>query len=209
MKHKIKLALHELTEPKKIQKGKTILTRMTGNPHFATPPSIFAQLPTLVADAENDLYECRSLLAKLKSAYSRKDTSIAALCRGLTLLGYYVDVTSGGRADIALSAGMQVQNGRAPVKMTQVQKFRVTPSIREGELLARWKRVPGKTMYEVQISRDGTKAPTNWLHKLNTTKTKCALNHDLLSGEKVWVRVRAVGARNEGPWSNPVCKTVP
>jgi hypothetical protein len=182
---------------------------MTGNPNFSEPPPVFSQLPTLVTNAENDVRECRSLLSQLKAAYARKDKSLAELCEGLTQLGNYVDITSGGKPAIALSAGMQVRNGRAPVKMSQVQNLRVTPSVREGELIGRWKRMPVRSMYEVQICKDTTKAPTNWIHKLNTTKTKCALNHDLVSGEKVWVRVRAIGARNEGAWSNAVCKTVP
>ncbi len=42
-----------------------------------------------------------------------------------------------------------------------------------------------------------------------STRTNCALNHDLVSGQKVWVRVCAVGARNKGAWSDVAWKTVP
>jgi hypothetical protein len=64
-------------------------------------------------------------------------------------------------------------------------------------------------MYLVQVCTDATTPPTNWVEKLRTTKSKCTLNHDLVSGSKVWVRVKACGSNNEGPWSDPSIKTVP
>ena len=31
----------------------------------------------------------------------------------------------------------------------------------------------------------------------------------LTSGSRVWVRVRAIGTKGEGPWSDPATKIVP
>ena len=91
--------------------------------------------------------------------------------------------------------------------MTRVENLTVKPGDREGQLLARWKRVRGNAAYYIEVSTEST--PKNWKPYKSSTKAKCILDHSLVSGQKVWVRVRAFGARNDGAWSQPVRVTVP
>jgi hypothetical protein len=125
-----------------------------------------------------------------------------------TLCGQVNDVAKG---DINLihDAGMQGSDEPSPVTMTQVQNLRLAPSDKEGELLAQWDPVKGARFYQVQISLDTAAPPSNWQDKTTSTKSKCRLNDTLMSGQKVWTRVRAVGANDEGAWSDVVWKTVP
>ena len=87
--------------------------------------------------------------------------------------------------------------------------LQVTASDNEGELRAQWDPVDGKLQYQVQIWTDANMPPTNWVDKLRCSSSDCSLNDTLVSGTKVWVRVRAEGANDVGPWSDPAWKRVP
>jgi len=47
-----------------------------------------------------------------------------------------------------------------------------------------------------------------WTRHKDVTKSK-TINLGLVSGSRVWMRVRAVNAAGEGPWSDPATKIVP
>ena len=127
----------------------------------------------------------------------------------INALGLYVENVSGGDLTIIRSVAMGVRATPSPATMTQVRNLRLTASDQNGELLAQWDREDGARVYRVQTCVDATSPPTNWFDKLTSTKTKCRLNDTLVSGQKVWVRVCAVGANDEGAWSDVACKTVP
>ena len=139
---------------------------------------------------------------------SAKNAARVELERSLRLLSSHVDNVADGDTGTIHEAGMIATNGRSPLFMAPVGSLRVTPSENEGELIARWQPVPGVRIYEVQVCFD-VASPTNWQPKLHSTKATCRLNDTLASGQKVWVRVRAVGSNDNGAWSDPVRKTVP
>jgi len=62
-------------------------------------------------------------------------------------------------------------------------------------------------VYEIESSLDpiGVNA---WTYKGTVTKAKAALN-SFISGTRIWLHVRAIGAAGPGPWSDPAVKTVP
>jgi hypothetical protein len=59
-------------------------------------------------------------------------------------------------------------------------------------------------LMEVSILHKGA---TGWALK-GTSKTSTWTVEDLTSGDKVWVRARAVNSADSGPWSSPVCRRV-
>jgi len=138
-----------------------------------------------------------------------KNAARVAVEQLLRILAGQVNEVAQGDINLIHEAGMQASTEPAPVLMPQVVDLQLTPSKHDGELLAKWKPVADVRFYDVQVCLDATTVPTNWQDKLNTTKAKCKLNDTLVSGQKVWARVRAVGARDEGPWSDPAWKTVP
>ncbi len=127
----------------------------------------------------------------------------------LRVLAGQVNEVANGDINVIHDAGMHGSNEASPVNMTQVQNLRLAPSEYEGELLAQWDPVKGARFYQVQVSLDSVTPPTVWQDKTTSTKAKCRLNDTLVSGQKVWTRVRAVGANDEGAWSDVAWKTVP
>ena len=90
---------------------------------------------------------------------------------------------------------------------TQVLNLVLTAGDFDGSLDAAWDPVRGASSYEIYISVDPVSG-TSWTFKQSSPKSSAHIA-GLTSGAKMWVRVRAIGAANEGPWSDPATKTVP
>jgi hypothetical protein len=48
-----------------------------------------------------------------------------------------------------------------------------------------------------------------WTHQDTTTTTRGVEVNSFTSGQRTWIRVRAVGAEGDGPWSDLAVKIVP
>lgn len=161
---------------------------------------------TPFADATQAVAETTARLRALVSAKNAYRKRLEAVYRNLA---NYVDLQAMHNAAAIHAAGLLETNEPRPVHMTPVRGLKVVPSVKEGELLARWKPVRRAVCYEVQVCKDADRAPTTWVNKCIVPRARCRLNHDLLSGSKVWVHVRAVGTRGAGAWSDAIRKTVP
>src|SRR5581483_3838343 len=131
-----------------------------------------------------------------------------ALIATLTQLASYVEAQSGGDPAKIQSAGMDVRAAASPTTIPgQVMNLALTAGDNDGELDAQWDPVAAAKSYEIQSSPDPV-TPTSWAPRFSVTKSKASLN-SFTSGQRVWVRIRAVGSAGAGPWSDPAVKTVP
>lgn len=178
-----------------------------------------ATFPTLSADTTALDTETTALLAAIEAArqgriaqqalLDARDAARGAVEKRLRKIAAVVDDVANGDIEVIHLAGLQASNEPTPTTMTQVLNLQVTAGEQEAELLAQWEPVEGKLMYQVQICTDTTMPPTNWVDKLRCSASSCKLNDTLVPGTKVWVRVRAEGANDIGPWSDPAWKRVP
>jgi hypothetical protein len=193
-----------------VQSGTVILNSMMKNAdRFPDSAEVLAELATVLppyAAATQAVFDAK---AAFQALVASKNANRKAVEVTLARLANQVAILARDDSSLIHVAGMAATNDPRPVQMTQVEELRVTPSAREGELLARWKPVRRAHAYEVQVCNATGRAPANWVYKLTSTKARCALNHDLVSGSRVWVRVRAIGTRGAGAWSPPIRKTVP
>jgi hypothetical protein len=173
---------------------------------FPALAALVTSLGTTLTAYNTSLQAAVDANAALSAAIAAKDNDRAAVQAVLRELAKGVDSVAQGDEEIINLGGFVASNDPSPVTMTQVQNLKVVASENEGELLASWGAMPGRVFYRVQVSTDTTTVPTNWVTKLETTKNRCSLNHDLVPGTKVWTRVQVVGANNEGAWSDVVWK---
>lgn len=202
----IKLNLSNMNAPEVIQFGKNVHTGLTGNANVPTPNPTVAALQTLITAAENanDAYEAEK--ATLASKKSARDAAALALANGLRTEAYTVEVATGGDAAKIITTGFEVKSNGAPIGVpVQVTNLSVKASDMEGNLKANWKKVRGADAYEIQSSLD---TPTTWVPKGSVTKTRAQVN-SFTSGQRIWLRVRALGTAGEGPWSDAAAKIVP
>jgi hypothetical protein len=191
-----------------IQHGRNVHTGLTNNPYVPTPA------PTLVAleagidalETANDAYEAEKDVLKAKKA--ERDAALKALGSLLRTEAATVQTATGGDEAQILSTGFEVASTPAPLAQpNQVLDLRVTASDHEGALKASWKKAARAQRYELQASVDPP-TPTSWVMKGSSNKTRADVN-TFTSGDRIWLRVRAVNAAGDGAWSDPAVKTVP
>ena len=207
---KPKLDTYKPSDVSLLVAGTTVKDAMTAN--AAEFPASAADVTALggeLTDFQVALQAAENGKLAQQALVDVKDAARELVAARLRTLISQVHLVAKGDINLIHDAGMQGSDEPTPVVLGQVQNLRLTPSEQEGELFAQWERVPGARMYRVQISTDTTTPPVDWSDKLNSTRTKCALNHNLVSATKVWVRVCASGCHGDGPWSDIARKTVP
>jgi len=206
---KVRLSLGSLSGEELVASANTVKTAMTGNANFPTPNPTLAAFGTLITTASTGIATYNTAKAAAETALADRDAALAALRSSFSLLGDYVQNVSGGDAAKIESAGMDVRSEGAPVAMTQVLDLAVSEGDNPGSLDAMWKPVRGARSYEVQVNTVNVDVEANWSFRKSSSKSSAVLD-GLTSGAKVWVRVRAVGTKDDtGPYSDPATKVVP
>ena len=119
-----------------------------------------------------------------------------------------VDNIAKGAPNIILAAGMDVAAtpGPAPA-MPKVTNVTLVAGDDDGSAKAGYKRERGARFYELQLSSNPSD-PASW-ETYDTTVYTTLLLTGLPSGQKRWLRVRAINGVNKGGWSDPACCTIP
>ena len=205
---KVKLQLKSKTDTGLKTFAEDHITKLAGNANFTTPDPSVADFLILKNDYGTALAEAIAAQALAKEKTALKDAKRLALETGLTLRGKYVDLKSGGDKVKILSAGFDVAEDRTPPTLPEpVQNLSLTAGDSAGEVDAQWDFASGARTYHVETSPDPM-TPTSWTRHKDVTKSKTIIL-GLVSGTRVWMRVRAVNAAGEGAWSDPATKIVP
>jgi len=206
---KPKLGLGNLSDDEIIALAATIVTAMTGNANFTTPNPTLASITTAKTTAQTKVAAYNSAKAAADTALADRDAAIKALGALLTQEAAYVENVTGGDKVKIESAGMSVRADGSPITMTQVLDLAASEGDDAGSLDLVWKPVKGAKSYEIHINSSDPNVAANWSFKQSASKSSATIE-GLTSGAKIWVRVRAVGAKNDtGPFSDPATKTVP
>jgi hypothetical protein len=203
----VKLSLGNLTRDQLADKGDAIKTALTGNANFTTPNPSTAALGTAITALRTKIATINTTKAAYAAAVTDGDAAAATLAALLSQEAAYVQTTSGGDAVKIESAGMSVRSDGAPIHMTQVLDLAATEGDDAGEIDLVWKPVPGAASYEIQTTADPN-TPTTWVLKDTAKKSKATMG-GLPSGDRVWFRVRAVGANDKGGYSDAAGRIVP
>jgi hypothetical protein len=185
-----------------------IITKMTGNPHFATPN------PTLVAvqaALDASLATTAAYIAvrqTIEQRLTERDDATEVLRNILEDLAAYVQVASGGDAAIILSAGMSVRATPTPIgPLPAPLNVDAVEGETEGAINLQWDYVHGAHFYEVEHTPTPNDL-SSWTNHTNVSRTRASLS-GLPSGTRMYFRVRALGAAGAGPWSDHAVKMVP
>ncbi|MGB8167361.1 MAG: fibronectin type III domain-containing protein [Chthoniobacteraceae bacterium] len=205
---KVVLNLDGLTEAEIIVLGGDIATGLTQNAaDLPNPDPTPAQITTATDAFKATKLDADTKAAAAEAATMAKNVSLATLKSVLT--------------DSASWAERKIKD---PVKLAKVYPLKKTPSPKPplgqmeppmldfganpGELLVKGKSLAGAVSYEFQCRYAGA-GEAAWAHAKTASKAKVTLK-GLNSGQKLQVRVRAIGAKEEeGPWSDLVEHLVP
>jgi hypothetical protein len=200
--------LSRMTDMQVIQFAKNVHSALNGNPNVPSPNPPLPALQTLIAMAESSIsaYDAERLV--LRTRKNLRDEAMRALCNGLRLEADAVQAATNGDPERLATTGFQPSKRPSPVGTpAQVTRLVLEAGPIDGTLKASWKPVYGVKAYEIETTQDPTGAGT-WSFKGSTTKAKAVIN-SFVSGTRIWLRVRAIGAAGPGPWSDPAVKVVP
>lgn len=197
----VKLALTGLSPAKLVERARAIVKALTGNADFTTPTPTLAAV-TAATDAL-ETADAAVLNNGGKQDYLARDQREQELRDLLTLLGSYVQVTSGGDPEKILSAGYATRKPAEPVgPMAQVGDLQATANKLAGVIDLRWNSVRGRMFYEGQSNIGDINLEADWTALVNQSSNTYQVK-GLTSGKAYSFRVRAVGAAGPGPWSDP------
>lgn len=197
----VKLALTGLSPASLVERARAIIAALTGNADFATPTPTLAEVEAAtdaVEEADNDVQNNGG-----RQDYLKRDLRVQTLRDLLTLLGAYVQVTSGGDPEKILSTGFKLRKAPEPVgPLVAPGALQALANRLVGVIDLRWDQVKGRMFYEAQICDGDPLVEANWKALINLSNNAYMVT-DLESGKAYSFRVRAVGAAGPGPWSDP------
>ena len=209
---KLKLNTSRMNPTQLIAKADVVLPKIAPTPPAVPPvPNMTARAAALQtardnAKAANDAYEAaKAGLPTLKEA---RDATADVLRGAHNAMGSALE----GETDdpVALSAtgyDLADDNSAATTPPGMVDNLKLTAGDLAQTLDGAFDPEPLAYTYEVQLT---TVDPINgpWDTVLTPTASSFKLT-GLTSGQRVWVRVRAIGSKGAGAWSDPFTKIVP
>ena len=205
---KVKIGMERLSIPAEVIKVGSIVTQMTGNASFPAPAPSLSEV-TAAKNALNAAYQ--------SAEAARNDSKAKTLAQGaaetalmgvVSKLADYVNTASGGDEPVILSSGFEVAADATPAGLPgKPENFSLTAGDKPGEVHGHFDAVKYGRTYKVQYLI-GPNPSGSWLNGDPALKSNFDLE-DLTSGDRVWVRLQAVGTAGTGPWSDPVSVIVP
>lgn len=180
----------------------------------ATPPVpnmaakvLLLQTAAAAAKTANDNYEdAKTALVNLKVL---RDQAADALRLEHTAVAKGVESEARGDAAMLSASGydLAAEASSTTTPPDKVLNLNVTASEADGQLDVQHDPVAGARSYDLQITTvDPVAGP--WELKCSQTTSKCSVT-GLTSGQRIWIRVRALGINGPGAWSDPFTKIVP
>ncbi len=201
------LELDALSPPELIATGQRLVSGLDGNPSFPKPEPSVSDLRRKLSVLELAYEEYRKERLRLNELKTAYDAAMRDVREAINLEVSYVDEASGGDAKKILSANLTPERKWSfwPFgSLGQVVELSASQGDEEGEVDLVWDPVRGADGYEVTTSSDMAGAGP-WVQAAVTSESGVTVK-GLNPGRRYWFRVRAVGKKGEGDWSDPVTK---
>ena len=195
---KVSLGFAKETDQGLANLAQEIITAMTGNTSYATPPATMAELK-----AATDAFTGAMAIqwSGGPEATADKNSKRGTLIDLLVKLGSYVQITAGSDLAVLLSSGF------SPINTTHVSSPLATPELvtitngGTGELIVKVRPVPHARAYEVRHAPADAQ-PAVWEESVFTQSRGMRIPN-LASGKRYVLQVRAVGgSTGQSDWSD-------
>ncbi len=185
-----------------------LITAATGNTNAPMPNPHLPVLQGLYDDGVEANNAFTAAQDACTAASLERDEEMQAIIAGIT--GYINSMeTHKGFDPVKLaSLGLPLRSPATPPQPCgTIIGLMTSVGDDEDAMGGKWQRDPFAGSYEVQVSPDPV-TPTSWAHAMTVTRPRAKLT-GLPSGQKRWIRVRAVNDLGPGSWSDPSGRMVP
>ena len=203
----IALHLDDLSAPEVIATGNRLVSGLEGNPHFPKPTPPLDELKRKLAELQAAHEEYRKLRLRLNELKTARDQAMRVAKIAIELEAEYVQEASDGEAQKIVSANLTAERTwhlwpfGSPV---QVIELSASTGDAPGEVDLVWDSVRDAKGYEVECCHDFA-GDGPWVQCAVASESRVTVK-DLIAGRRYWFRVRAIGGKGEGDWSDPVTK---
>jgi hypothetical protein len=187
--------------------GRRVITKLTGNASFSAPSPSLATLTSLTNDLEAAYDAAAVARQSSKQATSTMMDKRALFMAAMSQEAAYVQNASAGDTVKIESAGFETANPTAPIgDLPAPADVKLDANVDPGHMGVRWEPVRGAASYIVERATDS--APTEFSIVATPTLSKALVN-TMVSGQRYWFRIAAVGAAGIGVFTLPIAKIVP
>ena len=191
-----------MSDPSLDEFSETVISNLTGNTSFPTPP---VTLPALQALLDTFAAAIGDKAQGGTAATSAKNDARAALVDALRQIALYVQVTSNNNLTMLLTSGFQAastNHTQTPLAQPVIQDL---INGNTGELVARLKPVANARAYEIRYATSTGGTLGQWQNGGIGTNSRNLTLTGLTPGTTYTVEVRAIGgSTGYSDWSNAV-----
>lgn len=208
----VKQGLDEMNPGEMAQYGENVVAGMTANANFPTPVPSLAEISSAVSAVRTNLTSVEASKAQLSADNAAVRAGVATLSSLLSGEGNTVQAAAdkaeregvGDPTQIIKSANMGVKADAAPIgNLPAPTGLSATDGHDDGDINAHCNRVKGAVSYVWETCAGENPIAGAWGGtKVSTASTMMLSGYEV--GARIWVRVAAVGAAGQGPWSEPV-----
>lgn len=208
---KLKVTTSRLTVQELISLGRSVVRQIAPEPPEVPPypdmEEVAERLRVATDEADEASKAYQMAVSAAAAALSERNAKLEALRQAHRATAAAVEVHAKGEAaQLAQSGyGLSKTPVRSKAHPERVENLVLHLTDFEGQLRATWEPVRGALIYEIETSPDG--GPEAWQPAGYSSASNRVLK-GLPPGERVRVRVRAVGRHGTGAWSDPAVRRV-
>jgi hypothetical protein len=185
----------------KIEFGRNVITKMTGNANFLTPDVTLAQLTTATNTLESAYVASQGGGPAQTSAARLAEKAWDDLFRKQAL---YVERISSGNEAMILSSGLHASHEPLPALRPE---FTAVHGELEGEVMLKHKGVHRAAWVWQYIANPIPTDGSQWIQAGISLQASFKVS-GLVSGKKYWFRAAYITKTGQAAWCDPVCLLV-
>lgn len=185
-----------------------LITAATGNSNAPTPNPHLTVLQGLLDGGVDKNNAFTAAQDSCMAASAEREEQVRLIMEGITAYVGSMEAYTQFDAVRLQSLALPLRSSPVPPQPCGTVINLITSTGDDDQTMhGRWPRQSQAWSYEVQISADPSTAQS-WTHALTVTRPRAKLT-GLPSGQKRWMRVRAINDLGPGSWSDPSCRMVP
>ena len=210
---KIRRNWNKLNLAERLSRGKNVAEGLAANANVPAPNDPYTEFLAAYTEAAASDDAVKASEMRLRADQCERAAKVDLMVQKLQTLASYVEAVCNFDAAKLASTRFELLDANVsntPKAVTEAMNLVLTAGDHEGEVDASWTPVPGARAYETQIA-DSPMDPAAWKpYQFAQTRASLILTGQP-SGQRIWVRVRALAAGNQlpGPWSDPATVRVP
>lgn len=207
MQPKLIITFERVGEAKFGGRASNIVNHLKDNAHFPGPWPDYLPSWTTLKKAFDDYSEAAIVAARgSRMAIAQRNELRKTLSDHFKKLAPYLESVANGDLAKLVSTGYELRRDRLPATGPGLPPAPLELRLKHGELtgtlIARAKPVKGAGSYEVQIGQGDSGVEENWRAAAISKVCSRMVLEGLVPGTLYHVRIRAIGSRGAGAWSD-------